>query len=46
MKEISLLDILYTGIMIFAIFYGAIMITSFFSGKMKEDEVKDKEEEN
>lgn len=46
MKEISLLDIIYTAAMLFAIFYGAVVITSFFSDRRKENEMKENEEES
>lgn len=42
MKEIVLSDVLFTGAMLFAIFYGSIIITKFFS---KEDEKEDSTEE-
>lgn len=42
MNDITLMDILYTGGMLFLIFYGSIILTKIFA---KEDESEEKKEE-
>ncbi len=44
MKDVGLLDILYTGAMLFLAFYGAIAITTLISKYTKSKEEEEKEE--
>ena len=45
MKDITLMDILYTGGMLFLIFYGSIILTKIFSKENdKEKDEKPQEE--
>ena len=45
MNDITLTDILYTGGMLFLVFYGAIMITKLLSNYISKTKEEDKEEE-
>ena len=45
MNDISLTDILYTGGMLFLVFYGAMMITKLLSNYLYKNKEEDKEEE-
>ena len=45
MSDISLTDILYTGGMLFLVFYGAMMITKLLSNYLYKNKEEDKEEE-
>jgi len=37
MKEITLMDVVYTVGMLFVVFYGSIILTKFFSRDEEED---------
>ncbi|MDD3592664.1 MAG: hypothetical protein PHO65_08485 [Sulfurovum sp.] len=38
MKDITLMDVVYTAAMLFMVFYGSIILTKFFSRDKEEDE--------
>ena len=42
MKDITLMDVVYTAAMLFMVFYGSIILTKFFSKDEEDSEESEK----